>query len=144
MRRFVLAAATLVLTLTLSCRRQQSSQTGGVSDTATTPAPAPEPIDTASTARDFSFEQRQEFARSIRQELAGIDRQISELAAQAKSRGGAVSDRAIANIRVSRRAVDRNLARVTAATAANWEQIKNGVNQSVEKLNDSIEGAQPK
>jgi hypothetical protein len=40
--------------------------------------------------------------------------------------------------------VDRNLKRVDAATAANWEQVKKTVNQSVERLNESIEEAQPK
>jgi small-conductance mechanosensitive channel len=100
--------------------------------------------DTAPAVREFGFDQRQEFAQSVRQKLAGIDRQIKDLASQAKSRGGAVSDRALANIRTERRALDRNLKRVDAATAANWEQIKRGVNQSVEKLNDSIDGAQPK
>jgi small-conductance mechanosensitive channel len=100
--------------------------------------------DTAPAVHEFGFDQRQEFAQSVRQKLAGIDRQIKDLASQAKSRGGAVSDRALANIRTERRALDRNLKRVDAATAANWEQIKRGVNQSVEKLNDSIDGAQPK
>jgi len=49
-----------------------------------------------------------------------------------------------ANIRAARRTVDRNLKRIQGATAANWEQVKRGVSQSVENLNESIEGAQPK
>jgi phage host-nuclease inhibitor protein Gam len=100
--------------------------------------------DTATTVGDFSFEQRQEFAGSIRQQLADLDRDIRDLASQAKSKGGAVSDRAIANIRASRRAVDGGLRRIDAATSANWEQVKEGVNRAVENLNESIEAAQPK
>jgi hypothetical protein len=145
MRQLAIAATALSLIATLACNRKPRD-TGGADNATTTPAaaPAPEIRDTAPAVGDFSFDQRQEFARSIRQDLAGIDRQIAELARQAKSLGGAVSDRAIANIRASRRTVDRNLRRIDAATAANWEQVKAGVNQSVENLSESIQGAQPK
>jgi hypothetical protein len=147
MRRLALAVTALTVAVTIGCRKKQTSETGGVGDTTrtTTVAPAPEVRDTAAPAvRQFGFDQRQEFAQSIRQQLAGIDQQIKELASQAKSKGGAVSDRALANIRASRRTVDRSLTRINAATAANWEQVKRGVNQSVDKLTESIEGAQPK
>jgi hypothetical protein len=93
---------------------------------------------------DFSFDQRQEFAQSVRQQLAGIDAEIEELASQAKSQGGAVSDRALGRIRTSRQAVDRNLRRVETATAANWDQVRGGVTRSVENLEETIEMAQPK
>ena len=135
----------LVLPLALGCRREQSSDTGGVDTTQNiAEAPAPAVTDTATTVGDFSFQQRQEFAGSIRQQLADLDRDIRDLASQAKSKGGAVSDRAIANIRASRRAVDGGLRRIDAATSANWEQVKEGVNRAVENLNESIEAAQPK
>lgn len=142
MRRITCAGLALLVAVTLGCRKRQTSDTAGV-DTTTAPTVAPAP-DTAPAAPAFAFDQRQEFAQSIRQQLAGIDQQIKDLAAQAKSRGGAVSDRALANIRASRRAVDRNLRRVDAATAANWEQVKQGVYQSVDNLTGAIEEAQPK
>jgi HPt (histidine-containing phosphotransfer) domain-containing protein len=144
MRPLAYAALAVLLALPLSCRKRQAPETGGVHDTTPAPVVAPEVRDTTPAVREFGFDQRQEFAQSIRQKLTGIDQQIKDLAHQAKSRGGAVSDRALANIRAERKALDRSLKRVDAATAANWEQIKRGVNQSVEKLNDSIEGAQPK
>jgi small-conductance mechanosensitive channel len=144
MRLFAYAAMAVLLASSLSCRKRQAPETSGVTDTTSAPVVAPEVRDTSPAVREFGFDQRQEFAQSIRQKLTGIDQQIKDLASQAKSRGGAVSDRALANIRTERRALDRGLKRVDAATAATWEQIKRGVNQSVEKLNDSIEGAQPK
>ena len=145
MRPLAYAALVVLLASPLSCRKRQAPETGGVSDTThAAPVVAPAVRDTTPAVREFGFDQRKEFAQSIRQKLTGIDQQIKDLASQAKARGGAVSDRALANIRAERRALDRNLKRVNAATAANWEQIKRGVNQSVEKLNDSIEGAQPK
>jgi hypothetical protein len=143
----LLASIALILLLPLSsgCGRDRADETGGV-DTTTNISAAPEPAvtDTATTAADFGFDQRGEFAGSIRQQLSDIDRQIQELASQAKSRGGAVSDRALANIRTARRSVDRSLTRVEAATSANWEQAKEGVNRAVENLSESVEAAQPK
>jgi small-conductance mechanosensitive channel len=148
MRRFVFTAATLVLIVSLGCRKQRTNETAGVSDTTTPPAATAEPVpaaaDTTSAPAEFTFDQRQNFAQSIRQQLADIDRQIKELSAQAKSRGGAVSDRALNNVRAARRAVERDLNRVNAATAANWDQIKQGVTRAVENLNEAIEVAQPK
>jgi hypothetical protein len=148
MRRFAFAAATFVLIVSLGCRKQRTNETGGVSDTTTPPAataePAPAAADTTNAPPEFTFDQRQNFAQSIRQQLTDIDRQIKELSAQAKSRGGAVSDRALNNVRAARRTVERDLSRVNAATAANWEQVRQGVTRSVENLNEAIEVAQPK
>jgi hypothetical protein len=146
MRPLSLAILTISILLELGCRKQRSSDTGGMSDTtppAATAAPAPA-ADTSSGTSDFGFERRQEFAQSIRQQLTSVDRQISELAAQAKSRGGAVSDRALANVRAARRSVDRNLKQVEAATAANWDQVKQRVNGGLDNLSEAIEAAQPK
>lgn len=144
MRPLTYAALAVLLASPLSCRKKQAPETGGVSDTTPAPVVAPAVRDTTPAAPQFGFDQRKEFAQSIRSQLSGIDRQIKELTSQAKARGGAVSDHALANIHAERRALDRNLKRVDAATAANWEQIKSGVNQSIEKLTDSIEAAQPK
>jgi hypothetical protein len=145
MRLLASLALILLLPLSLGCKRQQSSETGGVDTTTNlSAAPAPAVTDTATTVADFGFDQRQVYANSIREQLSDIDRQIRELASQAKSKGGAVSDRALANIRTSRRALDRSLARIDAATSANWEEVKEGVNRAVENLSESIEAAQPK
>jgi hypothetical protein len=146
MQRLIAVSLALVLLVTLGCKKKPVNEVGGMSDTTPTPpvATVATPRDTAPAVRDFSFDQRQEFLQSARQQLATIDRQIADLASQTKSKGGAVSDRALSDIRASRRVVDRNLRRAQAATAANWEQVKRGVTQSVDNLNEAIEGAQPK
>jgi hypothetical protein len=146
MPRLLLPLATFALVATLGCGRDEASDTGGVIDTTPGVAAAPEPgmPDPAMETGDVAFEQRQEFAQSIRQQMADIDQQIAELADQAKSRGGAVSDRALANIRTARQAVNRDLQRVDAATADNWEDIRTGVNEAVDNLTEAIEAAQPK
>jgi hypothetical protein len=143
MRQLAFAALTLLLT-TAGCRSKQTANATGEPDTSTAAAaPAPEPA-ASNTPRDFSFDQRQQFTESIRQQLATADQQIKELSGQVKSKGGAVSDRAVANIRTTRKSVERNLKRVDAATAASWERTKDAVSQSVDRLTESIEAAQPK
>jgi hypothetical protein len=145
MRQYLIAASALLLAATLGCRDRSNNETGGVADTTTQPVSAtPAAPEAPPAPADFTFEDRQSFSESIRQQLSGIDQQIADLAAQAKSRGGAVSDRALANIRAARRSVDRSLGRVEASTTANWEQVKQGVTQAVENLSEAIEVAQPK
>jgi hypothetical protein len=142
-----IALAAFLVVLGLGCRRQQSNETAGMSDTTpsvSTAAPAPEATDIAPLDTELGFDRRADFAQSIRQQLTSLDQQISELAAQAKSQGGAVSDRALANVRAARKAVDRDLRQVDAATAANWDQIRQRVNGAVDNLSEAIEAAQPK
>jgi hypothetical protein len=143
MRQLALAVPALLLALSLGCGDRKNRETGGVSDTSisvTTPPVEDAPVE----ARDFSFDDRQGFAASIRQQVAELDSRIEELAAETKSKGGAVSDRALARIRESRKVVDRNLARIDQATADTWEAVKARVNRSVEDLAEGVEGAMPK
>jgi len=143
MRHLALAVPALLLALSLGCGDRRNRETGGVSDTSvsvTTPPPAEAPIE----ARDFSFDEREGFAASIRQQLAELDGRIEQLAAQTKPKGGAVSDRAVARIRESRKVVDRNLSRIDRATADTWEAVKARVNRSVEDVSEGVEAAMPK
>lgn len=143
MRHLALAVPALLLALSLACGDRKNRETGGVSDTSvsvTTPPAADEPVE----ARDFSFDERQGFAASIRQQLAELDSRIEQLAAETKSKGGAVSDRALARIRESRKVVNRNLTRIDKATAETWDDVKVRVNRSVEDLAEGVEGAMPK
>jgi hypothetical protein len=139
-----LAFAALVLAASSGCGDKKTRESAGVTDTMPPTVTTPAPPEATPGVRDFSFDERQEFVASVRQQLAGIDNEIEQLASEAKSQGGAVSDRAVARIRAARQAVNRNLKRVETATAANWDQVKSGVTQSVESLEETIEGAQPK
>ena len=106
MRHLAITLAGVLVTALLGCGDRKNNETGGVSDTSvtvTTPDVEEAPVE----ARDFSFDDRQGFAASIRQQLTELDRQIEQLAAEVKSKGGAVSDRAVARIRQSRKAAEQ-------------------------------------
>ena len=143
MRLLPLAAAMLLTAVTQACGDRERTDVVTTADSAMQGA-AQEATGTVEGPREFGFENRQDFTQSIRDQLAETDRQIEELTAQAKSEGGAVSDRALTDIRAARRAVDKNLARVDAATAENWEEIRRGVDEAVEHLDEAVEMAQPK
>ncbi|HEX6105329.1 MAG TPA: hypothetical protein VFZ26_07080 [Gemmatimonadales bacterium] len=150
MRKVAFAAAVLLLPVLQGCGDRERSELSNAADTALGRAgeavreATPETAGAPDSPREYAFEDRQDFAQSVRQQLAEVDQQVEELTAQAKSAGGAVSDRALANIRAARRAVDRNLGRVETATAANWEEIRRGVDEAVEHLDEAVERAYPK
>jgi hypothetical protein len=143
MRHLAFTVAGVIVTALLGCGDRKNSETGGVSDTSvslSTPDVPEPPVE----ARDFTFDERQGFAASIRQQLTELDAQIEELAADVKSKGGPVSDRAVARIRQSRKAAEQSLGRIDNATADTWEDVKTRVNRSVEDLAEAVEGAMPK
>jgi hypothetical protein len=143
MRHLALAIPALLLAVILGCGDRKTRESGGVNDSSinvTTPPATEAPVE----ARDFSFDERQDFAQSIRSQLTELDAQIAQLSAEAKSKGGAVSDRALERIRAARKAADRSLGKIANATADNWEAVKASTNQSVEAVAEAVEGAMPK
>lgn len=143
MRHIALAVPALLLAVTLGCGDRRNPESGGVNDSAidvTTPPATDAPVE----ARDFTFDERENFTQSIRSQLAELDGTIKELSADAKSKGGAVSDRGLERIRAARKVVDRNLSQLASATADNWEAIKATTNRSVEDVAEAVEGAMPK
>lgn len=150
MREIAFAAALLLVPAIQGCGDRERSELSRAADTALTRTDQAAPNATTETAdapgapREYRFEDRQDFRESIRQGLGETDRRIEELSAQARSAGGAVSDRALANARAARRAVDRNLNRVDRATTENWEEVRRGVEEAVEHLDEAVERAYPK
>lgn len=150
MRSFALGATLILLLGVPGCGDRQRDDLAAGADTAATRAGegvragAQEATGAVEGPREFTFDDRQDFAQSMRQQLEDADQRIEELASQAKSAGGAVSDRALANIRAARQAVNRNLARVDEATADNWAEIRRGVEEAMDHLDEAVERAQPK
>jgi hypothetical protein len=67
MRLLASIALILLLPLSLGCGREQADETGGVDTTQSISAvPEPAMTDTATTAADFGFDQRQELSATAR------------------------------------------------------------------------------
>lgn len=146
MRTVALGAVALLLAATWGCGdRERAGRDDGM-DAVSTPAgdAMQETGGGVGAPRTYGFEDRRDFAQTARDRLADLDRQIEELSNQAKSEGGSVSDRALANARTARRTVERELARVDNATAENWEEVRSGVDRSLEDLAEAVERAYPK
>jgi len=143
MRYLALAVPALLLAVSLGCGDRKNRETGGVSDTSIS-VTTPPVTDAPPEARDFSFAERQDFAQSIRSQLAELDGQIAQLSAEAKSKGGAVSDRALERIRALRKVADRNLSKIAKVAEDNWDELKLNTNRSVEDVAEAVESAMPK
>jgi hypothetical protein len=83
MGRIAFTATAVLLLASLGCGDRRNREVGGVSDTTPTPeVTTAEPPEATPGVSDFSFDQRREFEESVRQQLAGIDSEIEELAAK--------------------------------------------------------------
>jgi len=84
--------------------------------------------------RSYAWAEREEFREDVRQRLADVDRQIDQLAAEDTTSGNAIKDGAVADIRASRQALERRLNRLDDAAERNWDELRDGVDKSLEGL----------
>jgi len=94
--------------------------------------------DAADDVRESSYERRDEFRRDVRARLARMDAELAELERGTKKGVDQTRDDAIVAARNARRAVDRTVERLGAATASNWDELKLGVSQSLDSADRQI------
>ena len=104
---------------------------------------ADEVRDEARDARDYAFAQRNEFRRDIDARVEGLDREIAELERDAKRGADRTRDSALANIRLARKAVSRDLDRLGSATESSWDDLKRAINESVYGLEEAVRRTRP-
>jgi ABC-type transporter Mla subunit MlaD len=142
------AMATLVLS-TLACRDRDRDETASRVDTAVSDV-GDEARGGAAEARDevregarsldsYTWAERDDFRRDVRQRLTDIDGQIEQLSNDARSSGGTVDDQSMADIRRARKAVDRNVAKLDEATENSWPDLRAGIDRSLETLRDRVD-----
>ena len=90
-----------------------------------------------------SYERRDEFRRDVRErldrldrELAGLERGINEDASEAHAK-------AVAEARDARTTVGRNFERLTDATAANWNELRDELRESLGSLERQLRALRP-
>jgi hypothetical protein len=150
MRHMPYAAAAMALAAAaFACSPRDRQETANRADTAVEDVRdaaregADEVRDEAGDARDYTFAARSDFRRDIDLRLKGLDEEITQLERDTKRGVDKARDSAMVNIRTARRAVDRDLDRLAAATESEWDEVKSSVNGSVTALQDAVRRARP-
>jgi hypothetical protein len=143
------ATATLLIAAAFACSPHDRQETASRVDTAAEDVRdaaregADEVRDEARDARDYAYAERNDFRRDIDLRLKGFDEEIAQFERDTKRGVDKGRDSLLVNIRTARRAVDRNLDRLAAATENDWDAIKSDVNGSVYALQEAVRRARP-
>jgi hypothetical protein len=143
------ALATLLISAAFACSPRDRQETASRVDTAADDVRdaakegADEVRDEARDARDYTYAERNDFRRDIDLRLKGLDEEIVGLERDTKRGVDKGRDSLLVNIRTARRTVDRDLDRLGAATANEWNDIKSDVNGSVYALMEAVRRARP-
>jgi hypothetical protein len=143
------AAATVLIAAAFACSPRDRQETANRADTAAEDVRdaaregADKVSDEAREARDYAYAERTDFRRDIDLRLKGLDEEIAGFERDTKRGVDKTRDSALANIRTARRAVDRDLERLAAASESTWGDIKSNVNQSVYALQEAVRRARP-
>ena len=148
MRLLTRAAMAALVVSAFACRDRERDETASRIDSAATDV-GRDVREGAADARDevragarelrsYTWSEREEFRNDVRQRLTDIDGQIDQLAHDASISGSTISDRAVADIRASRKALDRRLAKLDDAAENNWNDLRDGVDKSLEGLRARI------
>jgi hypothetical protein len=156
MRQFTCAGVALLMAAALACSPRDRQETANRADAAAEDVGdaaregaaevregADELGDEAREARDYAYAERNDFRRDIDLRLKGLDEEIAELKRDTKTGVDKARDSAIVNIRAARKAVDRDLNRLAAATESTWDEVKASVNKSVYSLQEAVRRERP-
>ena len=148
MRLLTCAAVAALVVTVFACRDRDRDETARRADSAATEATqevregAAEVGDEvragARDLRSYGWVEREDFREDVRRRLADIDRQIDQLAAEDTTRGNTIKDGAVADIRASRHALERRLNRLDDAAEGNWDELRDGMDRSLEGLRARI------
>jgi hypothetical protein len=92
--------------------------------------------------KDYTYRQKDEYAARVRGVVDDLDDRIDELEAEAKVAGADARRRLeprLAELRKQRAAVNDRLARVGAATADAWDEIKTGFGNAARELQRALD-----
>ena len=143
------AAVTLLMAAAFACSPRDRQETANRADAAAEDVrdAADEGVDEvreeAREARDYAYAERNDFRRDIDLRLKGLDEEITQLERDTKRGVDKSRDSLLVNVRTARRAVDRDLERLAAATEAEWNDIKSNVNGSVYALQEAVRRVRP-
>ena len=133
MRQITCAAAAVLMATAVACSPRDRQETASKVDSV-----AEDVREEAREARDYSYEQRKEFRSDLDLQLKKLDEQIAGIERDTKRGIDHARDSAIVNMRAARSAVNRDLARLDAATERDWNEAKRNVNESLSALDREV------
>jgi cell division septum initiation protein DivIVA len=149
MRQITCATLSVLIAAAFACSPRDRQETANRTEAAAQDVGdaaregADEVRDEARDARDYAFAQRNDFRRDIDARVEGLDREIAELERDAKRGADKTRDSALANIRLARKAVKRDMDRLGSATESSWDDLKRAINQSVYSLEEAVRRTRP-
>ncbi|HVR35997.1 MAG TPA: hypothetical protein VMS21_09115 [Methylomirabilota bacterium] len=128
-----------VIVLAAGCNREESREESASDRIDQLQADTRE---TAREVKDYSYEQKDEFTETMRNQLAEINREIEQLAARIENSSDAVKAEASPKLEALREqaaALDRQIEKAGDATESTWESVKSGTSQAYESLKDGFQ-----
>jgi hypothetical protein len=92
---------------------------------------------------DRSFEQRDEFGRDMRERLAALDRELTEAERTIGQDASEAQTKAVAAARDARNAAGRSLERLGTATEANWDALRDEIDDAVDAAEARVRELRP-
>ena len=91
----------------------------------------------------WTYERRQEYRQESRTRLEGLDRQLADARKSVNADASEAYSKAVAAARETRSAVGRDIDRLSKATAANWNEVRDDLSASLDSLDRQIQALQP-
>ena len=137
MRQLTCAAAAVLMATAFACSPRDRQETASKVDSVAEDVGA-EVREEAREAREYSYEQRNDFRRNLDLQLTKLDEQIAGIERDTQRGIDHARDSAIVNVRAARKAVGRDLDGLDAATDRNWDEAKRNVNESLSALDREV------
>jgi len=144
MRQITCAAAAVLMATAFACSPRDRQETASKVDSAAADVReearegAEEVREEAREARDYSYAERNEVRRDLELQLQKLDEQITGIERDTKRGVDHARDSAIVNVRAARKAVSRDLDRLSAATERDWDEAKRNLNESLATLDREV------
>ncbi len=144
MRQITCAAAAVLMATAFACSPRDRQETASKADSVAeeirdeTREGAAEVREEAREARDYTFEQRNDFRRDLDLRLKKLDEQIAGIERDTKRGVDHARDSLVVNARAARKAVSRDISRLDAATDQTWDETKRNVNESLVALDREV------
>ena len=91
----------------------------------------------------WTYERREEYRQEARTRLDALDQKLAEARKSVNADASEAYTKAVAAARDTRTAVGRDLDRLGKATAADWNEVRDDVQASLDSLDRQVKALQP-